>query len=146
LKNILLALDLKENDTELVKQALAMASKFSSKVWLIHIAAPDPDFVGYGVGPKYIRDARADTLKTEHKQLQQHMLHFEKESIACEALLIAGPTVETLAQEVKKLAVDLLIIGNKRHGFLYETFVGNTTKQIIEELAIPLLLVPIQKG
>ena len=50
-----------------------MAEKFGSKLWLVHIAAPDPDFVGYGTGPIYIRDSRAKELKEEHQQLMHIM-------------------------------------------------------------------------
>ena len=46
--------------------------KFGSKIWLVHIAAPDPDFVGYEVGPQYIRDHRADELKKEHKLVKKY--------------------------------------------------------------------------
>ncbi|MBP8086568.1 MAG: universal stress protein, partial [Saprospiraceae bacterium] len=37
----------------------------------------------------------------------------------------------------------LLILGSHKHGFLYETFVGNTAVRIIKEISIPVMIVPL---
>lgn len=142
MKNILLALDLKPSDQQLIMQAKSLASKFKSKIWIIHITAPEPDFVGYEVGPEYIRQSRADELRAEHKHLHKIMDDFRQASIDAEGLLIQGPTVEMIEKEVEKLNIDLLIIGSHRHGFLYETFVGHTSIKMIKKLSIPILIVP----
>ena len=61
MKNILVTVNFEEKETNLlIAKAVELAEKFGSKIWLIHIAAPDPEFVGYEVGPQYIRDHRAD--------------------------------------------------------------------------------------
>ena len=143
MKDILVALELKPSDKNLLKYALSLAKVYQAKVWIIHIAAPEPDFVGYEVGPIYIREQRADELRKEHREIQTHMDQFTSEGVDCDALLIAGPTLETLEKEVKKLKVELLIMGNHRRGFLYDTFIGSTTTQMVKSLNIPLFLVPI---
>jgi nucleotide-binding universal stress UspA family protein len=144
MKNILLALDLMHTDAPLIEYAKSMATAFNSKVWIVHIAAPEPDFVGYGVGPQYIRDNRADTLKNEHEQLHKLMTEFEGKNINCDALLISGPTIETIENEVLKLKIDLLIMGSHKHGFLYDTFVGHTSTKLVKALSIPLFIVPVK--
>lgn len=146
MKTILVAVDLKSSDQALISQASTLAEKFNSTVWIIHIAAPDPDFVGYGVGPIYIREMRADELRKEHKQLQQMADQLEKKSIRAEALLIQGPTVEMLKAEVKKLNIDLLIMGSHKHGFLYETWIGHTSVKVIKEIPVLVLIVPLTDG
>ena len=145
MKNILLALDLEPTDKSLLKHAKKLAAKLEAKVWPVHIAAPEPDFVGYDVGPQYIRDTRADELKAEHKQLQQVMADFKKLGIESEALLIQGPTIEMLEKEVEKLQIDLLIMGAHKHGFLYEAFVGHTSVKLIKNLRIPIMTIPLDE-
>lgn len=145
MKNILLALDLKSSDDLLIRYASDYAKKFEAKIWLVHITEPEPDFVGFDVGPQYIRETRAEELKDEHKQLQENLNKLTNNGITCDALLIAGPTAETLQQEVDKLSIDLLIMGSHKHGFLYETFVGHTSVKLIKKLSIPLLIVPIHE-
>jgi hypothetical protein len=56
MKNISGNIDFTENESLLIDKAFEMAKSFDSKLWLMHIATADPDFVGYEVGPQYIRD------------------------------------------------------------------------------------------
>ena len=85
MKNIAIALDLSNSSTVLIEQAKVLARANDAKIWLIHIAAPDPDFIGYDVGPKYIREDRADILKEEHFRLMKNKAivcnigHFDNE-------------------------------------------------------------------
>lgn len=70
IKNILVAIDFNETVGELLSYAEALAIKFDAKIWVLHVAAPNPDFVGYEPGPQYIRDFKADELREEHRSLQ----------------------------------------------------------------------------
>ena len=143
MKNILIAVDIRDTDQLLLEQAAALATRFSSKVWVIHIAAPDPDFVGYSMGPTYIRDTRADQLRKEHRQLQSYAGWLNDQTIDADGLLIQGPTIEMIRDEVTKLEIDLLILGSRRHSFLYEAFVGHTAVKVIKDIRIPVLIVPL---
>jgi nucleotide-binding universal stress UspA family protein len=141
---ILVAVDLRPTDDELIKHALEVADKFKSKIWVVHIAAPAPDFVGYRVGPTYIREMRAEELRKEHKELQLLASQLKEKSVDAEALLIQGPTVSMLIEEVKKLNVNLLIMGSHKRGFLFDLLVGPTSSvKVIKEIPIPVLIVPL---
>jgi nucleotide-binding universal stress UspA family protein len=143
MKNILVAVDLKGSDSWLLFHATSQAEKFGAKVWLIHVASPDPEFVGFEMGPKYIRDFRADELRTEHRLLQTYVEDLQKRSIDAEGLLIQGITTEMIEAEVAKLHIDMLVLGSHRHSLMYEVFVGNTASKIINAISIPVLLVPL---
>lgn len=143
MKNILVAVDLHDNDQALIAWAVTLAEKFQSKIWFIHVAAPDPDFVGYEVGPTYIRDTRADQLRREHRLLQSYAAQVNAQTIETDALLIQGPTIEMLRNEVVKLNIDLLILGGHKHSFLYEAFIGHTATRIIKDVSIPVLIIPL---
>ena len=142
MKNIAVALDLGESSELLLRQAKVLAHANNSKVWLLHVAAPDPDFVGYEVGPKYIRNDRADQLKKEHHQLADLKKGLVERDINAEALLIQGPIVQTLLEELDKLNIDLLIIGKKGHGLLYRAIMGSVFSAIVQKINIPLLAIP----
>jgi nucleotide-binding universal stress UspA family protein len=143
MKNILVALDIQPSDSLLLAQASFLAEKCGAKIWMVHVAAPDPDFVGFEMGPKYIRDFVADELREDHRQLQTYASDLQQRSFEAEGLLIQGPTIDMIEAEVKKLNIDLLILGSHKHGFLYETFIGNTAMRIIKELSIPVMIVPL---
>ena len=143
MNNLLVALDIKPSDSLLLAQASFLAEKCDAKIWMVHVAAPDPDFVGFEMGPKYIRDFVADELRVEHRQLQTYAEELQQKGLEAEGLLIQGPTIDMIEAEVKKLNIDLLILGSHKHGFLYETFIGNTAMRIIKELSIPVMIVPL---
>jgi len=145
MKNILLAVDLQESDQTLISHAAAIAEKFGSRIWIIHVAAPDPDFVGYGVGPTYVREMRADELRKEHRLLQEYAVRLNTRKINTEALLIQGPTIEMIRDEARKLSIDLLVLGSHKHSFLYEAFVGRTEIRLIKESTVPVLIIPLDE-
>lgn len=143
MKNIFLALDFEESSNVLTDYAVHFANCFGAKVWVVHIAAPDPDFVGYGVGPQYIRDKRAEELREEHRFLQKVAKDLMDKGIEAEALLIQGPTVPMILEEAEKLNSDIIITGSHDHGFLHNAMYGHTAKKLINKTKIPLLIVPI---
>jgi len=144
MKNILVTFDFNKNEMLLIDKAFQLAESFNSKLWLMHIAAPDPDFVGYEVGPQYIRDNRAAELRKEHKLLQEYTNTLKKKGVDSEGLLVQGATVEMIIEESKKLNIDLIIAGHHEHGFFYNAFVGSVSAQIIKKSKIPVLIVPLE--
>ena len=143
MKNILVAVEVGGNDQPLLDQASALAEKFDSKVWIVHVAAPEPDFVGYDSGPKYIRKTLADELREEHKALHSYSENLRAQHIDAESLLVQGPTVETIFDEVQKLEADLLILGSHKHNFLKRVFGQEVCREIIEQSKTPMLIIPL---
>lgn len=144
IKNILVAIDFNETVGDLLSYAEGIAFKFQSKIWVVHVAAPNPDFVGYEAGPQYIRDFKAEELSEDHRALQKLCSTFVDESIECEALLIQGSTVETVIEEAKKLNSDLLIVGTHKHSFFHDLFSENVSLELLKKAEIPLLAIPLE--
>lgn len=144
MKNILVTINFDKNEKILIDKAFQFADTFDSKLWLMHIAAPDPDFVGYEVGPQYIRDFRATELRKEHKLLQEYSNVLKAKGVDSEGLLVQGATIEMIIEESKKLNIDLIITGHHEHGFFYNAFVGSVSSQIIKKSKIPVLIIPFE--
>lgn len=143
MKNILVPVDFKGNENLLIEKANELGEKFKSKVWLIHVAAPDPDFVGYDAGPQFIRDDRADQLREERRHLQDFADSLIQNGIDSEALLIQGATVETILEKTKKLDIDLIIIGHQTYSIFYQAFFGSVSESLIKKSNTPVLVVPL---
>lgn len=144
-KNILVAVDFSDSYGQLMSYAESIAQKFQAKVWVVHVAEPNPDFVGYEAGPQYIRDMKAEEFRDEHRNLQNICELFIDKEIESEALLIQGSTVETLIEEVKKLQADLLIVGTHKHGFFYNLLSENVSLELLKKAEIPFLAIPIDE-
>jgi nucleotide-binding universal stress UspA family protein len=144
MKNILVTIEFEDQVNVLMDMATEIAVKFGAKIWLVHIAAPEPDFVGYGTGPQYIRDTLAKDLREEHRMLQKFADELEAKGVEAEGLLIQGSTIETIIAESEKLNVDLIVIGHHKRGFLYNLFMDGTSESLIEQSNIPVLTVPLK--
>ncbi|MGB0175567.1 MAG: universal stress protein [Owenweeksia sp.] len=143
MNNILVAIDFEEQSVRLIDYAASFAQKFDAQLCIIHIAAPDPDFVGYNAGPQNIRDMRAKELREEHRFIQAQVQRLKAMGIRTEGMLIQGETVKTILDEVEKLSSDLLIIGSHEHSFFYNLFAENTALEIFKRIKTPLLTFPL---
>jgi nucleotide-binding universal stress UspA family protein len=141
MKNIIIAVDFVEDNEILLEKSIEIIKKFQAKIWIIHIAAPEPDFVGYAANSKSERKFIADKLREEHKKVQEISKGFKNFGFDSEALLISGPTVDTLVEQSKKLNADMIIIGFHKRGFLSAIF-GDITIGVLKKIGIPLLSIP----
>lgn len=146
MRNFLINIDFNEEQTNfLINQALELANQEEVKIWLLHVAAPNPDFVGHEVGPQYIRNARADELRQEHRLIQQYASQLQDKGYTADGLLIPGATVDTIVEEAEKLAIDLIIMGHHDHNLLYRAFFGSTSLQLMRKTKVPILVFPLEE-
>lgn len=131
MKNIVVAVDFSDVTERVIEAARELAGAFSAKLWLVHAAAPDPDFVGYRAGPQTVRDAIATELREEHRQLQRLAAKLRAAGIDATALLVQGPTVQTLLAKVRHLDADHIVIGSHGHGALYRTVLGSVSEGVV---------------
>ncbi|MDJ0659261.1 MAG: universal stress protein [Crocosphaera sp.] len=139
---ILVAVDCSESTAKVVNKAQEMAKALSAKLWLIHVAQPEPDFVGYDTGPQSVRDYVAERFHAEHSQIQEIAEKLRHEAIKTTALLIQGSTVETIIKEAKKLEIDMIIMGSHGRNPISELFLGSVSKGVISQSNCPILIVP----
>ena len=142
MKNILVLIDFTDITDNVLNHGRLWSKSFGAKCWLMHVAAPDPEFVGYEIGPKYIRDDRSKVLQQEHRDLTAMKKTMESDGVDCEALLVQGYVNETILDEIKRLNIDVIIMGNKRHGKLYEVVVGSVGREILRNAEVPVVVVP----
>ena len=143
MKNILVTIDFNNNEQLLIDKAFQLAERFQSKIWIMHIVAPNPDFVGYEAGPQSVRDRLALKLKKEHRLIEEYCSAIKKKGVEAEGLLIQGATIEMIMEESKRLNVDLIVAGHHEHDFLYKALFGSVSRGIIKRSKIPVLIVPL---
>ncbi|MEX2597295.1 MAG: universal stress protein [Salibacteraceae bacterium] len=143
MKNILIAIDFDEHTENFVQFTAQFAQAFDAKLWLIHIASEEPDFLGYHEGPQYIRDMFAKELREDHKKLQAICDKLKATGLNAEGLMIQGPTIQMIIEEAKKLKIDLIITGSQKRSFFYKAFIGSVSEAIVDEANLPVLVVPV---
>lgn len=142
MRSILVPIDFSEVTERVVERAAALATAFSSKLCLLHVAAPDPAFVGWEPGPDIVRHERATGLRDEHRRIQEMAESLRSAGIDAQALLIQGPTIETILDRATKLDADVIVVGSHGHGALYRALLGSVSEGILRRSACPVLIVP----
>ena len=147
--NILIAVDFSAV-TDAILQAvpdLVHASAGDSlNVYLMHIAEPDPEFVGWDTGPDVVRDQMAAQFHREHKQLEALAATMQGTTDASVTpLLVQGPIVQTVCGQAEKLNASLIVVGSHGHGATYDLLVGSISSGIIKQSLVPVLVVPDPK-
>ncbi len=142
MKNILCPIDFSDVTEKVIDEATKLARVFSCKLLLLHIAAPDPEFAGYSVGPQHERDWRSLTLNKEHRYIQTKAKTLENEGINVVPLLVQGVVVDKILNKIDKFDIDMVVMGTHGHGALYSMLVGSVSKGVIKNAKCPVLLVP----
>ena len=141
MKNILVAIDFSDETECVIDAARELASAFCAKLWLVHVAAPDPDLVGYRAGPQTVRDTVARELRREHQQLQQLAGDLRASDIDTTALHVQGPTVQTLVAEARHLDADHIVIGCRGLSGLKHLLLGSIAERVVQRSPCPVLTV-----
>ncbi len=139
---VLVAVDLSPASKSVVAAAGRVASQTGAEVCVLHVAEPEPDFVGYDAGPEVVRDQVAREYREEHRGVQALADGLREQGIDAQALLIRGPTVVTTLAQAEKLGADLIVVGSHGHGAIYDVLVGSYSAAILRGSEVPVLVVP----
>jgi len=142
MRNVLVPLDLSEVSNRILAVAVEQVRAFSGSLWLLHVAPPDPAFVGFGAGPQSERDHVAATLREEHRRIQGYAAALQKEGLAVTALLVQGSTVEMILHQTEKIPADLIVMGSHGRGAIARALLGSVSEGVLRKAPCPMLIVP----
>ncbi len=140
--NILVTVDLSNSTEKIVKKAEEFSKALSAKLWLLHVAEPEPDFVGLDVGPQSVRDAYSKRFHADHRQIQEIAERLRKAGLDATALVVQGATVEMILKEAGKLDVDMIMVGSHGRGAMVQLLLGSVSEGVLHKSKCPVLVVP----
>ena len=142
MRTVVAAVDFSDVSPDVVAAAVGLASGADATVWLVHVAAPDPDFAGYSTGPQEVRDAVADALRADHRELEALARSAAVPGVRVEPLMVRGPTVDTLVAKAADLAADVIVVGSHGRGALLRAVLGSVSEGVVRRAGRPVLIVP----
>lgn len=145
MKNILVAIDQRKNAEQLIDQAVKLAKLANAKIWIIHVTEAHPDhFLTQEAGPQYKYDRRTEERKEEAVIIKEWADETEKKyNLEVEGLLIQGSVAKSIKKIVEDYNIDIVVAGHRKKNLVYKLFTSNRKKDLIDDLKIPLLAVPL---
>lgn len=145
IQNILVAVDFSPTTAAVTGTAIELARDTGDHLWLLHVSAPDPEFIGYEEGPEYIRDSRAHEIKDERHQLHEMAERIQQEQgLETHAQILQGPTAEIIDRRARELQARMIIVGSHGHTLIRKTLLGSVSELLLQHTHIPVLIIPPQ--
>jgi nucleotide-binding universal stress UspA family protein len=139
---ILVCVDFSEVTDAVVEHAKAIAALAGAEARVLHVAAPNPDFVGFEAGPDSVRRQVAQTLREEHKNLEVIAQRLAEANVRATSIMVQGPTSETILEHTRRFRADLVVLGSHGHGALYHLLAGSVAEEVLRKSSVPVLIVP----
>ena len=139
---ILVAVDFSEVTSRMLEAVLRVPHREEMKVVVLHVAEPDPEFVGWDAGPGVVRNQVAREFRRERQDVEAMTAKLREDGVDAIGLVVQGPTVSTVLQEGERVGADLLVVGSHGRGAAYDLAVGSISAGIIRKARVPVLVIP----
>lgn len=146
MRQLLVPVDFSPVTAAVLDHAARLAKGFGAEVTLLHVAAPEPEFVGYATGPETVRSDVAGVLRKAHRDLQQLAETLRSEGVVAHAVCVQGSTVEMIRERAERSSADLIVIGSHGHGALYRALMGSVSEGVVRGAPCAVLLVPARSA
>jgi nucleotide-binding universal stress UspA family protein len=139
---VLACVDFSESEPAVVEAAVALAVALGGELHVLHVGAPDPDFVGYGAGPDTVRNTVAAALRDEHRRVEELAAAARLRGVVAHPHLVRGAYAETILREAERVGAGMIVLGSHGHGRLYTLLVGSVAAGVLRGAKVPVLVVP----
>jgi nucleotide-binding universal stress UspA family protein len=139
---ILVSVDFSESTEKFVEKAEEIVKALSAKVRVLHVTDPNPSSLGLESSPPFIRDDVAETLRKEHRKIQEIADRWRKAGIDTSALLLQGATVEEILGEASNFEADVILLGSHGRGMAHRLLVGSVSEGVLRKSKCPVLVIP----
>jgi nucleotide-binding universal stress UspA family protein len=142
--HVLVTIDFSAMTPRVVAAAARVGALSGVQLHLLHVVAPDPDFVGYDVGPATVRSQVAREFRDQRAQLEEIATGLRAGGCDAAAHVVQGPTVATVLAEARRLEATFIVVGSHGHGAVYDLLIGSISEGIVRASTRPVLVVPVR--
>ena len=149
--NILVPVDGSEHSSRAIEYAFEIASKFGSKLILLHVyfftlpmttSTVFPDAPNYGVMTQESIDVLSQKAKKDANQILVQATNLvEEKNVVVKSLLREGRVVPEIIKIMETEKVDLIVMGARGISGIKKLFLGSTSEEVVKKANCPVLIV-----
>jgi nucleotide-binding universal stress UspA family protein len=140
--NLLVAVDFSPVTDRVVEVAAALARDCGGAITILHVARPEPEFVGYEAGPQSVRDQVATEFRLQRRMLQDLADRLRAAEVEATPVMVQGSIAETIVEHATRIGAALIVVGTHGRGAVMDLLVGSVSEGVIRRSPIPVLVVP----
>lgn len=138
LKNVLYLTDFSAASQNAFAHALALAGRYHSKLFVLHVVAPEPNLgVPLDPVPRAMDTGLADGERCMDDFLRDHPLR----DLEHEVIVSEGDLEAVVADLLERAAVDLLVMGTHGRTGVEKVVLGSTAEKVLRLAAVPVLTI-----
>jgi len=145
--NVLVAIDFSPGTRSILQVAQELVGRPGGEAahfYLLHVAEPDPAFMGWEAGPDVVRQQMAEEFHREHHELGELAAGMRARGVEeVTPLLVQGATVNTILDQAERLEASLMVVGSHGRGATFDLLVGSVSSGVIRRSPVPVLVVPV---
>ena len=142
MKQLTVAIDFSDNTGRLLEHTTSLAKGLDAKVSLIHIIAPEPEFVGFDAYAYPGPDVREDQLQREKAQLREMVDQLKDAGVDAAAFMKEAPVVAGIMEFADHHDADIIAVGSHGHGAITRLLLGSIAEGVVRQSKVPVLVVP----
>lgn len=135
--------DTADTAASLIKPAFTLAEAFNASVDLLHSMAS-----ALGPGAREPEDipytqAQQNLQRQVRRQLEASAARQGHDAVAVRAHVGSGASQDLIPELARKLKVDILVVGVRRHSAIGKWVIGSTTEAVLRKASCHILTVPV---
>ena len=143
---VLIAVDRSAASARAVEAVQRLFPAAATRVVIVHVAEPDPAFVGWDAGPDVVRDQVADEIRRDRHEVEAMAASLRAQGFDATGRTVQGEIVATLFSEADRAGAELLVVGSHGHGAAFDLAIGSISTALIRKSTRPVLVVPVAAG
>lgn len=136
---ILVALKFIENPDDLLHRALEVASRYDSKIYIIHVLQDMPRLSFYSDAYELWEEFRDKAVKETIRRMNDYIEPLSKKYEDIEAIVDVGDASQMIIEESERLNVDLIVVGNHSKSGIKHLVHHNVGEKVVRISKIPVL-------
>jgi nucleotide-binding universal stress UspA family protein len=139
---LLVCVDLDIETAPIVEAAVRLAGA-GGELHLLHVAEPEPEFVGNRVDTPELREIIANKIRDAHRAVEALASDLVAKGVNATAHLARGAVPATILERAERLDASAIVIGSSREHRLRHLVQGSITDAVLRKATLPIVVVPI---